>query len=654
MRRPFREAALAMTAATLVVVWPLLLPVVYDTHDGHYAMYNAAQFDVALRDGQFPVRWLPDLFGGRGLPHFLYYHPLAFYLVSLLHAVGLGFMASLRLLQALALLVAGLGAWAWLRRHVPPPAAVVGGMGCILAPFTVVEVHVKGDPAAVLALALVPLVLLALARVADQRPGGVPLLALASAGLVLAHSVTALVVAPLLVVAAVAAVVLPWRPLVARRVAAGTIWGALLSIFHWLPALAERNLVRVDSREGILFFDFHDHFLAPWQWLSPLWGYHGSFAGTSDDMAFQVGPVHATALVAGLLFLRRFPAAGLRRPAAAALALAGGALLLTLHPSLPLWEAIGPLRYVQFPWRWLVVVTLASSLAMAVLLATAATGRRLVPAVCVLPALLAAFFGLIQGNGFYGMVAVWCAAAGMTTFLIWRRPEAGSGNAWAVAVMLMAVALPWSAVPLHARIKGEPAVIPLREKDLRPERVRLGLRRTAARDDYLPRTVQVVPARDASQEFLPPPGAAPPVSVQVLAGQATVTDLHRFSDGLAFAVAAGGPCRLRLNLHDFAGMTATLTTTAGSRMVPHERDDAGRVMLDLPAGEERLEVRLRRTPVRRLADGLALLGWLLLPAAQFFNWSRALVVSMSTRATPSAAGAGITHSTSASSPTRRA
>ena len=40
------------------------------------------------RDGQVPVRWLPDLFGGRGLPHFLYYHPLVFFMVSLLHGRG--------------------------------------------------------------------------------------------------------------------------------------------------------------------------------------------------------------------------------------------------------------------------------------------------------------------------------------------------------------------------------------------------------------------------------------------------------------------------------------------------------------------------------------------------------------------------------------
>ncbi len=79
------------------------------------------------------------------------------------------------------------------------------------------------------------------------------------------------------------------------------------------------------------------------------------------------------------------------------------------------------------------VVTLGSSLLTAVLLASAETGRLLVPAVCALPALLAAFFGLVQGNGIYGVVALWSAAAGMATYVVWGRHEAGSRNAWAVA-----------------------------------------------------------------------------------------------------------------------------------------------------------------------------------------------------------------------------
>ena len=477
MSRPFREALAAMALATLVVAWPLLLPVLYDTHDGHYALYNAAQFDLALRDGQVPVRWLPDLFGGRGLPHFLYYHPLVFFMVSLLHAAGFGFLAAMRLVQMLALLSAGMAAWAWLRRYVPHPAAVVGGMAYLLAPFAAVEIHVKGDPPAVLALAFVPLVMLAIDRAAAGRRHGVLFLAVASAGLVLAHSVTALLVAPLLTVAAVAGMVAPWRRAAALRLVAGTVWGAGLSVFQWLPALAERHLVRVDSREGILFFDFHEHFLAPWQWLSPLWGYHGSFAGSADDMAFQVGPIHALALLAGVVLIRRLDPGPSRRCLAATLMLAGMSLLLTTPLTLPLWEWVAPLRYVQFPWRYLVLVSLTSAAALGLVISHDAARSRVVAGALAAPAALALLFAALQGNLWYAVMGAFYALAGAATALAWRRSrrDLRAGSA-AVAAMLVVAALPWTAVPLHARFKGEPAVIPLSAADLTPQQVRLGIR----------------------------------------------------------------------------------------------------------------------------------------------------------------------------------
>jgi hypothetical protein len=614
MKHPLREALLAMALATLVVVWPLLLPVLYDTHDGHYALYNAAQFDLALRDGQLPVRWLPDLFGGRGLPHFIFYHPLVFYLVSLVHGLGFGFMAAMRLVQMLALLAAGMAAWAWLRRYVPHPAAVVGGMAYVLAPMAVVELHVKGDPPAVLALTFIPLVLLAMERVKEQRRYGVLLLALTSAGLVLAHSVTALLVAPLLTVAGIMAMAWPWRWPVAWRLAVGTLWGACLSIFQWLPALGERHLVRVDSREGILFFDFHDHFLAPWQWLSPLWGYHGSFAGSEDDMAFQVGPVQVLALVAAALLVRRMDAGRPRRLLAVMLSLAGLALLLTTTLTLPVWEGIAPLTYVQFPWRFLVLVAFTSASALAVVLSLDAPRKRVVAGALAAPAALALLFAAIQGNLWYALLGGFYLLAGSATAGVWFRSRKDLRAASvSVAVMLMVAALPWTAVPLHARLKNEPAVILLSESDLRPARVRLGIRRTTARDDYLPLTVSVVPPRDASQEYLPPPAARAPVMAEIIRGEGQVGIIRRHSTGLAVQVDAGSACLLRLNLHDFAGMTVRSLAAGEMTVLPHDHDDQGRVQVELLPGRHQLEARLERSEIRRVSDGLALAAWLLLP-----------------------------------------
>jgi hypothetical protein len=597
--RPRALLLAGLALATAVVGWPLLLPVTYDTHDGHYALYNAAQFDRALRDGEIPVRWLPDLHGGRGLPVFLYYHPLAFYVVSGLHALGLGLIASMRVLVLATLPLSGLAMAAWLRRSLPPLAAAVGGIAYLLAPYRAVEIHVKGDPPAALAFVFLPLVLLAAERASVLG------LAFASAGLVLAHSVTALLVLPAAAAWAMLALPRGERGRPAAHVAAGTALGAALSAFHWVPALAEKGLVRVDSREGILFFDFRDHFLVPWQWLSPLWGYHGSFAGTADDMAFQIGPVHAVGLVAAAALVSSATPPRARRLAGWAVAVAVAALLLTLSLTSPLWEAMAPLRYVQFPWRTLALVALATSGALAAALAGARRPDRLLAAVALAPAAITLGFAAAHHHRLYlalgaGYGAVGLAARGLPQ----HRGRRLADVPVLVAGLMLAVALPWSAVPLHARLKGEPAVVPLGEGDLAPARVALGQRRTTARHDYLPRTVIEAPPLDPAQEYLPPPRSRPAEPLTVLEGTLRRARVSRDSGSLVLAYDADAPARVALELHAFPGWKAT----AAGRAVPYSIDPLGRIVVDLPAGAHVLELRWGRTPLRRLADAVTAAG----------------------------------------------
>ena len=603
---------IAIVGAALVVGWPLLVPAIYDTHDGHYAMYNAAQFDVALRDGQFPVRWLPDLFGGRGLPHFVYYHPLAFYLTSLLHLSGLGIIASLKALLLLSLALSGFAMFGWLRGAMAVDAAAVGAVAYVLAPYRAVEVHVKGDPPAALAFVFMPLVLLAVRRAARGERGATALLALASAGLVLSHSVTALLALPALALYAVLELRGPALVAGGARVLSGVALGAMLSAFSWLPAIIEQPLVHVDSALGILFFDFREHFLAPWQWLSPLWGYHGSFAGTRDDMAFQVGPIHALALAVGVATWLRLHAGEGRRIASWALTVSSVALLMTLAASRTVWESMGPLRLVQFPWRLLSIVALGSAAMLAVVLSRF-SGPRLLAAIAVAPALVTLGFAIATGNRWYGLMTLLYGAAGGAAWLAYRaRGRPARMEAPAVCFLLAATAVPWTAVPAHAALRGEPAIVAIGEADLSPDRVRLGIRRTTARDDYLPRTVARIPPRDPQQEYLPPAGAAAPSDA--VPRDARILEVKRSSWRWRLAYDAARPEEVTLNLHDFPGWRARLIDENGRGLgeVRHGHDDEGRIVLHLPAGRHVVEVRLERTPARRLGDGLGAAGAVLL------------------------------------------
>jgi hypothetical protein len=602
----------AIVGATLVMGWPLLVPTVYDTHDGHYAMYNAAQFDAALRDGQLPVRWLPDLFGGRGLPLFVYYHPLAFYLTSLAHASGLGIIASLRVLYLLSLALSGFAMFRWLRGSMTVDAAAVGAVAYVLAPYRAVEIHVKGDPPAALAFVFMPLVLLAVRDAARGKRGAVVLVALTSAGLVLSHSVTALLAFPAMALYAALELRSPARVAGGARVLAGVVLGAMLSAFSWLPALLEKPLVHVDSVLGILFFDFREHFLAPWQWLSPLWGYHGSFAGTRDDMAFQVGPIHALALVAGVVTWRRLRAGEERRIASWALTVSAAALVMTLPVTRGVWESIGPLRLVQFPWRLLSIVVLGSAALLAVTFSRFSS-PRLLAAIAAAPPIVTLIFAIATRNRWYGLMTALYVAAGGAAWLAFRPRGRTPGIEAQLACLLLATtAFPWTAVPAHASLRGEPAIVALGEADLSPDRVRLGVRRTTARDDYLPRTVTRIPARDPGQEYLPPSGAV--AAPDVVPGEAHVLEVTRSSWRWRLSYEAARPGPLTLNLHDFPGWRARLVSEDGRDLgeLHHEHDDEGRIVLQLPEGRHVVEVLLERTPARRLGDTLTVAGAALL------------------------------------------
>lgn len=602
-RLPAWWTPVAIGAAVAAVVWPLASRTLYETHDGHYAAYNAAQFDLALRDGQFPVRWLPDLFGGRGIPHFLFYHPLVFFLVSLIHLAGPGFIASLEIAYVLALAGSAAAMFAFLREILPRAAATVGAVAYVVAPFQLVEVHVKGDPPAVLAFAFAPLTLMAIGRAARGTRFAVPALAAASAGLVLSHAVSAMLLAPFLLAYAFVEMPKPAAPALARIAAGGTL-GALVSAFQWLPALAERGLVHIDSPLGIRFFDYREHFLAAWQWLSPLWGYHGSFAGTRDDMSFQVGPVHAVGVALAVLAYRKLARGAPLRLAGWALATTAVALILTLPVSRPIWDALPHLQIAQFPWRFLGPVTLATAV-LAAVAASIAPRRALVIAATVFPAAITAAFAAATGNRIYWAVAGFYALAGAIVAVGWRTSASKDEAApAALAAMLVLVALPWSAVPLHARLKGEPKRVALTEADLSPERVRLGIRRTTARDDYLPRSVRTIPPRDPEQEFVPPPGAAAPPDWVVLDGTLARASAARRSFSFTLDYEAPEAARVALNLHDFPGWVSRLD----DRAIPHGSDDEGRVVLELPAGAHRASLTFGKTPARRLGDRASLVG----------------------------------------------
>jgi len=359
--------------------------------DSPFLLLRTQQLATGLRAGHFPVRWMPDAAYGFGYPFFSYYAALPYYVAAILHMSGLDLLAAVKLTQTLFAVAAALGMYGWARRMLGSRAAGwLTAAAYTFAPFHLVNLYVRGDSLSEFAaFAFYPLILWGLKRPTLRR---VLPTALAYAGLILTHNISAVIFSPfaLLYLAALA-----WRTDNKRRVLglgfSSLVVGLFLSAWYWLPALAETVQVQLTAQTSGYFF-YGNHFR--WNDLvqrSLLFGYEIGEGRTP----FAMGLAQAALTLAGGAAILTGWVRRRRTDWAGRVAL-GGLVLSTLMItpiSRPLWDTLPLLPLVQFPWRFLSVQALFAALtagalirtpprhrwrpatALAVLLAVAGLGR---------------------------------------------------------------------------------------------------------------------------------------------------------------------------------------------------------------------------------------------------------------------------------------
>ena len=132
------------------------------TSDGLYHLLRAAELARQLQAGVAYPRWAPDFYLGYGYPIFLFTPLMPYYLVVLVHTVGLSLLAAMQVVEAAALVASGQFAYLWLRRYFTAPAAALGAVLYALAPYHLVNLYYRGDLAEFLAATWFPLILLVL------------------------------------------------------------------------------------------------------------------------------------------------------------------------------------------------------------------------------------------------------------------------------------------------------------------------------------------------------------------------------------------------------------------------------------------------------------------------------------------------------------
>lgn len=385
-------AAIFLLGVTVLVMTGLGLP------PGHSTAFNFAwssQYSQAVSWADPMPRYVPGLWAGFGGHDFFFYAPLPFWVIGALVAPLCGTCSAETELvfgAALFLAASALSMFAFLRSSFGAPPALVGALVYVFLPYHFLldwfERQAIGEFAA---FAFLPLIALGVERV-RQGTGGGAILALGVAGTALSHLPTALLAGHVFaVVCLVFTFAAPggWadRLWVFARFAWFAALGLLLSAFYWLPAV-----MLLDSVSSSVLFD---PYFEAWRWLYGV-------GTTQPNPGFAVRVllcfvVAVPIVLASLTYTRGATMIWIVVPVAFV-------ALMNMTVSEPIWRnwIIGR---VQFPWRMMSFVDLATAVAVAVLAARAMEqgAKRLAAlalAVAVLP------YGYLAGTIIYSLPGV--------------------------------------------------------------------------------------------------------------------------------------------------------------------------------------------------------------------------------------------------------
>ncbi|MCJ7805581.1 YfhO family protein [Patescibacteria group bacterium] len=347
----------------IIAARQLFLPGYFLMHDD-LQMMRQLQMEKCFMDGQIPCRWVPDMGFGYGFPLFNYYPPLPYLIGEIFRVVGFSFVSTAKILFIFAFLGSGIAMYFLAKEFFGRFGGVVSSVFYVWAPYHAVDVYVRGAMNEAWAIIWFPLIFWTSYRLSKEKKNNLPWilgLTFSWTALLMSHNIMVLIFTPFF---AVWCTIIIWKQKTWNKIPRFLLSGILalgLAAFFTLPALLEQKYIHVGSLVAG-YFDFTAHFATLNQiFISRFWGFGGSIFGTNDGMSFQIGHVHwiLSLIVFAIIVLRYFKTRkiSLVEILVSFTILAGWfAAFMTHNRSTFIWLLISPLRFVQFPWRFLSII----------------------------------------------------------------------------------------------------------------------------------------------------------------------------------------------------------------------------------------------------------------------------------------------------------
>jgi hypothetical protein len=517
--------------------------------------------DQGIRQGHLYPRWVDLLGFGYGYPLFNFYPPLVYYLAELFHLIGFSYIWSIKLVFISGFILGAFGIYSLAKRYVGEINAYLATVVYNFFTYHAVLIYVRGALAEFFSYSLLPFVFLSIDNLARKTNlKNVLFFTTTWALLLLAHP---LIAAPSLIFIGLYFIYFIVTHIKDKlkfflHFAGSFILGLFLSAFYWLPSMVERRHTLVDEILTRELASFKIHFVYPSQFWYSQWGYGGSLAGPFDGISFQLGKINifliltTMALAVFYFFKKKFKTDNLFKDACFFTALSLLSLFMTTSYSLPIWENLKSLWYLQFPWRFLTIAGL--------------------------------FIAIVAGYSFLFLEKIFKIEKKRLTL-----------------ILILAAALN---IYTYGKYFHPQTLIKATDEELTSnDEITWRVSRTS--HEFIPKGAQTKKTElnttvlDINQESLPK------YPYEILAGDAKVKIVkNNFSDK-QFLVDTDQNIGFALNTFNFPGWNAYLNNR---KMTIVDDNKYKLITVNIPPGENKLRFRFENTNIRRLANVISVVG----------------------------------------------
>lgn len=357
---------LVFGAILSVGVWSMVTQIMTgDDYAFHVMRLQSAS--KAWSNGQLVPQIDPDALGGFGYAYNLFYGPLAAYVAAGLQAL-IGFWpVAINLVLLICLMGSGLTmCYAMTKISKNKVLAALVAVFYMAAPYTLNNLYARMALGEVVAAVAAPILLLGLYQLTTKQKHAARSIALAAALLVLSHSLSAMLMALM----AAIYVLLNWRKVINWE----NIWRMVLGVgvalgltaFFTLPLLEAKlvdNYGVFDAGYSDVYFganprSMNDHRLWPQQLVVMDYTGKVNAEGLGGEFGVTLGIIALVGLIGFWFVRKKIEDEGQRRFVTSLYLIAVIAILVAL-PVVNWYQMPGIMWQMQFPWRSLMISTLA-------------------------------------------------------------------------------------------------------------------------------------------------------------------------------------------------------------------------------------------------------------------------------------------------------